>query len=108
MVWIVYKLIWNILLFRKEKWYKYKFRCLKRNYERKEIHLWIYSKCFRGSKPFVWKIVNGERRLTYENALLIARVFGKKPDDLFYSIYLNNDEIKKKIAEINRYKKYIN
>lgn len=61
----------------------------------------------RCSKPFVWQIVNGERRLTYENALLIARVFGMKPDDLFYSTYLNNDDIKKKIAKVDKYEKSI-
>ena len=61
----------------------------------------------RCSKPFVWQIVNGERRLTYENALLIARVFGMKPDDLFYSTYLNNDDIKKRIALVDKYKNSI-
>lgn len=57
------------------------------------------------SKPFIWQIINGERRLTYENALLIARVFDMKPDDLFYSTYFDNDDIKKKISKVDKCKK---
>lgn len=60
------------------------------------------------SKPFVWQIINGERRLTYENALLIARVFDMKPDELFYLTYFGNDNIKKKISKVDKSKKNIN
>ena len=35
------------------------------------------------SKPFVWQIINNKRRLSYKNALLIARAFNMKPDELF-------------------------
>ena len=37
------------------------------------------------SRSFYWQIENGERRLTYENAKIIASVFNLKPDDLFYN-----------------------
>lgn len=35
------------------------------------------------SKPYYWQIENGKRRLSYELAVKIASVFGKKPDEIF-------------------------
>jgi putative transcriptional regulator len=36
------------------------------------------------SKPFYWQIENGKRRLSYSMAVKIAKIFKKKPDDIFY------------------------
>ena len=36
------------------------------------------------SKAFYCQIENGKRRLLYETAIKIAKVFGLKPDDIFY------------------------
>ena len=39
------------------------------------------------SKPFYWQIENGKRRLSYEAALNIAKIFKTKPDNIFYEDY---------------------
>ena len=44
------------------------------------------------SKPFYCQIENGKRRLTYEMAVKIAKIFNLKPDSLFY-----NDFMEKKV-----------
>ena len=36
------------------------------------------------SKTFYWQIENGKRKLKYSMAIRIAKIFGLKPDDLFY------------------------
>lgn len=36
------------------------------------------------SKEHYWFIENGKRGLTYEMAARIAKVFNKKPDDIFF------------------------
>ncbi len=36
------------------------------------------------SKPFYSQIENGRRRLTYDMAVKIAKIFKMKPDELFY------------------------
>lgn len=38
-------------------------------------------------KAYYWQIENGNRRLYYDLALKIARVFDKMPDELFYDYY---------------------
>lgn len=38
-------------------------------------------------KAYYWQIENGNRRLYYDLALKIAKVFKKKPDDIFYQYY---------------------
>lgn len=38
-------------------------------------------------KAYYWQIENGNRRLYYDLALKIAKVFNKKPDDIFYEYY---------------------
>lgn len=35
------------------------------------------------SKEHYWFIENGKRGLTYDMAIRIAKVFGKKPDEIF-------------------------
>ncbi len=41
------------------------------------------------SKPFYSQIENGHRRLTYDMATKIAKIFKVKPDDLFYKDHIN-------------------
>lgn len=41
------------------------------------------------SKEYYWFIENGKRRLTYEMAIKIARVFNRKPDDIFFEELVN-------------------
>jgi putative transcriptional regulator len=36
------------------------------------------------SKPFYWQIEHNQRRMTYDLAVRISKVFGLKPDDVFY------------------------
>ena len=36
------------------------------------------------SKTFYWQIENHKRRLSYERAIEIAKIFNVKPDELFY------------------------
>ena len=36
------------------------------------------------TRPFYWQLENGKRRLTYERAIQIAKVFKMRPDDIFY------------------------
>ena len=36
------------------------------------------------SKPFYWQLEHKQRKLSYEMALKIAKIFGLKPDDIFY------------------------
>ena len=40
------------------------------------------------SKSFYWQIENQKRRLSYETALKIAKIFKMKPDGLFYDDYI--------------------
>lgn len=44
------------------------------------------------SKPFYCQIENGSRRLSYDMAVRIAEIFGKKPDKLFYNDYMIHRE----------------
>lgn len=41
------------------------------------------------SKEHYWFIENGKRGLTYEMAARIAKVFNKKPDDIFFEDLVN-------------------
>lgn len=43
------------------------------------------------SKPFYWQIENDQRRLSYSMAIKIARIFNKKPDEIFYDELKNKD-----------------
>ena len=54
------------------------------------------------SKPFVWQIINNKRRLSYKNALLIARAFNMKPDELFYDSYIDNEDIKQNLLQVDK------
>lgn len=39
------------------------------------------------SPTYYWQIENKKRRLYYEVAVKIAKVFNKKPDEIFYEEY---------------------
>lgn len=39
------------------------------------------------SKSFYWQIENNKRRLSYDIAFKIAKIFKVKPDNLFYEDY---------------------
>lgn len=39
------------------------------------------------SPTYYWQIENKKRRLYYELAVRIAKVFNKKPDEVFYEEY---------------------
>jgi len=41
------------------------------------------------SPSFYYQVEKGSRKLSYENAYKIARVFDLKPDQLFYETYKN-------------------
>ncbi len=44
------------------------------------------------SKEYYWMIENGKRRLTYENAVKIAKVFKFSPDYIFLDSELTRSE----------------
>ena len=44
------------------------------------------------SKSFYWQIENNKRRLNYDTALKIAKIFKMKPDNLFYDDYLKKQD----------------
>ena len=39
------------------------------------------------SKTYYWQLENEKRRLTYEQAINISKVFNLKPDDIFYDAF---------------------
>ncbi len=44
------------------------------------------------SKSFYWQIENCKRRLSYETALKIAKIFKVKPDNIFYEDYIKKQD----------------
>ncbi|EGK13003.1 repressor protein [Desmospora sp. 8437] len=46
------------------------------------------------TKEYYWQIENGKRRLSYELAVRIAKVFMKTPDDIFLADELTSGEQK--------------
>lgn len=44
------------------------------------------------SKEFYWMIENGQRRLTYEMAVKIAKIFNSSPDYIFLNDELTRGE----------------
>ena len=53
---------------------------------RKEYHYTIkeMAKMTGLSYTYYWQIENKKRNLYYRNAIKIAKVFGLRPDDIFY------------------------
>ena len=52
------------------------------------------------SRPYIWQVINGKRRLTYSMAVIFATIFNTSPDDIFYTEYKTNPEFKQKIDHI--------
>ena len=44
------------------------------------------------TKEHYWMIENGKRNLSYQNAVKIASVFNKEPDDIFLQLELTKTE----------------
>ena len=42
------------------------------------------------SKSYYWQIENQKRRLNYEIAIKISKIFKTKPDNIFYEDYTEN------------------
>ena len=55
---------------------------IKNNLTVKEI-----AKLIGISPTYYWQIENKDRRLYYELSIKIAKVFNKKPDEIFYEEY---------------------
>lgn len=47
------------------------------------------------SKPFYSQIENGRRRLSYDMAIKIAKIFNMTPDELFYDDHVSKKVVKK-------------
>ena len=41
------------------------------------------------SKAYYWQLENGGRRLYYFLAVEIAKIFNKKPDEIFYEYFID-------------------
>ena len=56
---------------------------------RKENNLSQYdmAKKLNMTQSYYCQIELGQKKLTYQTALKIAKIFNKKPDDIFYSYY---------------------
>ena len=44
----------------------------------------MMANMLRISKTYYWQLEQKKRRLTYDMAIKIAKIFNLKPDDLFY------------------------
>ena len=60
---------------------------LKKIRKENKISIDEISKMLNISKPFYSQIENNKRKLSYEMAVNISKIFNKKPDDLFYEDY---------------------
>jgi putative transcriptional regulator len=54
------------------------------------------------SKEYYWMIENGKRRLTYELAVKIAKVFKSSPDHIFLNSELTSSEQSDSISKHGR------
>lgn len=81
---------------------KYDFKLLKAIMKENKYTYEYIANALGYSKPFVWQIINNKRRLSYKNALLIARAFNMKPDELFYDSYIDNEDIKQRMSQVDK------
>ena len=44
------------------------------------------------SKPFYCQLENRSRRLSYDMAVKISKIFNLKPDDIFYDDHIKSDK----------------
>ncbi len=68
---------------------------IKRLYEERKKHNYSFgymSEELNISKPYYWQLEHNQRRISYEMAFKIAKIFKKRPDDLFYEHFdsINN------------------
>lgn len=40
------------------------------------------------SKSYYWQIEHNNRRIYYDLAVKIAKIFNKKPDEIFYNLFI--------------------
>ena len=61
---------------------------------RKEKHLTTQdmANILNISKPFYWQIENNKRKLSYEMAIKISKIFNKKPDNIFYEDFIKENK----------------
>lgn len=64
------------------------------------------SQMLNCSKSYVWQLFNQKRTLSYEQAILIASIFNMKPDEIFYSDFID-EELNKNIKEVKKIKQEI-
>ncbi len=63
---------------------------LKKLREEKNLSYNAMAKLLEINKTFYWQIEHGDRRLSYNMAYNIARIFNLKPDDIFYEYFKEN------------------
>lgn len=64
------------------------------------------SQMLNCSKSYVWQLFNQKRNLSYEQAILISSIFNMKPDEIFYSDFID-EELNKNIKEVKKIKQEI-
>lgn len=93
----------NYYLFRKEEnLLNINFKLLKSIMKDNKYTYEYIANALGYSKPFIWQIINNKRGLSYKNALLIARAFNMKPDELFYDSYIDNEDIKQNLLQVDK------
>ena len=60
---------------------------LKELRQQKNYTISQFAKLVKISPTYYWQIENGGRRLYYDLAMKIAKVFNKRPDDIFFDYY---------------------
>ncbi len=63
---------------------------LKKLREEKNLSYNAMAKLLEINKTFYWQIEHRDRRLSYNMAYNIARIFNLKPDDIFYEYFKEN------------------
>lgn len=61
------------------------------------------SQMLNCSKTYTWQLLTGKRKLSYEQAILIASIFNMKPDELFYTDFMN-EQLLEKINHVHKVK----
>lgn len=56
------------------------------------------------SSSYIWQIINKKRRLTYDMAVELAKVFNTTSDDIFFSDYKKDKKSKLKLCLIDKRK----
>lgn len=61
------------------------------------------SQMLNCSKTYTWQLLTGKRKLSYEQAILIASIFNMKPDEIFYANFMN-EQLLEKINHVHKVK----